>query len=110
MERELASAAEREVVRRHHHRNGGVANAHARVLKNARGKFELVVFLVNGEHEHHGEVGAGAEVGSVVRDNESAEIFFGNVNTLMHGFEHFAANAVHFGAELEVEDSVADVD
>ena len=101
VQRDLATAPEREAGGRDDDRNRGIPQCHRRLLERPDHQVELVpvLFLRFEQHEH--QVRAGGEVQPLVADDQRGEVAFRLANACLQHLDRVAADRVHLRVELD---------
>ena len=110
VQRDLASAAERQPGRADDDRHVRVAQRLRRSLKRADHQIDLVpVAFLRLEQQQH-EVGAGGEVRRVVADDQRREVRRRLLDAGVQHLDRVAADGVHLRMELDRQHAVAEID
>ena len=96
-------------MRSRYGRNGRIPQSHRRILKVFDGHIQFVVFLLHCHHKDHSDIGTDGEISRLVTDDKPGKIFFGNINRPVDTGKDIASDTVHFGTELHVQNTVAQV-
>ena len=89
--------------------DGGISHPHHGILEHFDGHVQLIIFLFHGHHKNHPDIGTNREVGSLVTNNQSCKILFGQIYGFVQASQHIAPNGVHLGLELTVQDSITQI-
>src|SRR5687767_14972736 len=106
----LTTATEDHLKRRDDDRLRRVTQTHRRLLENSRHHVELVPVLFLCFHQHQHDVGADAEVWSLVSDDETDEVFVNFGERKLQHLERVAADGVHLRVKLETRNTITDVE
>src|SRR5690606_20219205 len=109
MHRKLTTTAQRKIERRGYDRDGRVPQPHGGILESLYRHVQLIVILLHGHHENHTDIRAGGEVGSIVTDDQSAEVLFCQIDGLMQPLDDIAPYRIHLRVELRIKDAIAEV-
>ena len=105
----FAATAQCHLMGSSHDRNTRVAHPQHGILKLPDGHFELVVFLLSGHHKDHADIGTGAKIITGIRYDETFVTGFGHIDCLVEAFDDIAANGIHLGVELYVDNAIAEI-
>src|SRR5690606_28568764 len=96
-------------VRRNHYGNTAIANPHHGILKVFDGEVQFIPIAFNSHGEDHGQVGANAEIGTLIADHQAVVFPFGKVDGFVQSRQNAAAECVHFGTEFKIQNAVAEI-
>ena len=110
VQRDFAAAAQRQSLRRDHHRLRRVLDGQRGVLKLPHHQVQVVPFLLLRGHQDQHQVRAGGKIHRLVGDHHGIEIGAQARQALVDHGDQVAADGVHLGVKFAADHAVAQID